>query len=252
MSLSHRSGFAALIGRPNVGKSTLLNKLVGEKLAIVSPKPQTTRSKILGVVTRPEGQIAFLDTPGIHAAKGPLNKLMVELALQAAKDADVVLFLIEAAGKREDQVVEVGGKGTFGKSLRSISPGGQIHLVGGVSGFTSEVPLIEIIGKMAVVRGIYVGNREMFEAMNRAITLHHTKPVIDRVFAFADAPAAYRHQQSGAHFGKVVISVGYACLTSNAGVEGNAHRVGQASSLSSRPPARDSRSVAKSPGTSCC
>jgi GTP-binding protein Era len=108
MSLSYRSGFAALIGRPNVGKSTLLNRLVGEKLAIVSPKPQTTRSKILGVVTRDEGQIAFLDTPGIHAAKGPLNKMMVEVALQAAKDADVVLFLIEAAGKREDQVVEVG------------------------------------------------------------------------------------------------------------------------------------------------
>lgn len=105
---TYRSGFAALVGRPNVGKSTLLNRLVGEKLAIVSPKPQTTRSKILGVVTRPEGQIAFLDTPGIHSAKGPLNKLMVEVALQAAKDADVVLFLIEAAGKREDQVVEVG------------------------------------------------------------------------------------------------------------------------------------------------
>ncbi len=106
--MTHRSGFAALIGRPNVGKSTLLNKLVGEKLAIVSPKPQTTRSRILGVVTREQGQVAFLDTPGIHAAKGPLNKRMVELALQAAKDADVVLFLIEAAGKREDQVVEVG------------------------------------------------------------------------------------------------------------------------------------------------
>ena len=117
-----------------------------------------------------------------------------------------VFRLTDKAGA--NQVVEVGGSGTFLKSLRSVSPGGQIHLVGGVSGFTSEVPLIEIIGKMAVVRGIYVGSREMFEAMNRAITLHQTKPVIDRVFAFADAPAAYRHQQSGAHFGKVVVSVG--------------------------------------------
>lgn len=103
-----RSGFAALIGRPNVGKSTLLNKLVGEKLAIVSPKPQTTRSRILGVVTKPEGQVAFLDTPGIHAAKGPLNKLMVELALQAARDADVVVFLIEAEGRGEEHAVSVG------------------------------------------------------------------------------------------------------------------------------------------------
>lgn len=106
-----------------------------------------------------------------------------------------------------DQVVEVGGAGTFVKSLRSVRPGGQVHLVGGVSGFTGEVPLGEIIRKLIVVRGIYVGSRAMFEAMNRAITLHQTKPVVDRVFAFADAPAAYHYQQSGKHFGKVVIAI---------------------------------------------
>ena len=92
---THRSGFAALIGRPNVGKSTLLNQLTGEKLAIVSPKPQTTRNRILGVVTRPEGQVAFLDTPGIHQAKGELNRYMVDVALQAVDDVDLVLFVIE-------------------------------------------------------------------------------------------------------------------------------------------------------------
>lgn len=106
-----------------------------------------------------------------------------------------------------NQVVEVGGAGTFVKSLRSVRPGGQVHLVGGVSGFTGEVPLGEIIRKLIVVRGIYVGSRAMFEAMNRAITLHQTKPVVDRVFAFADAPAAYHYQQSGKHFGKVVIAI---------------------------------------------
>ncbi|WP_223632068.1 GTPase Era [Corallococcus sp. EGB] len=90
-----RAGFAALIGRPNVGKSTLLNALTGEKIAIVSPKPQTTRNRILGVVTRPEGQVAFLDTPGIHQAKGELNRYMVEAALSAAEEVDLVLFLIE-------------------------------------------------------------------------------------------------------------------------------------------------------------
>jgi len=116
-----------------------------------------------------------------------------------------VFRLTDGAGV--DQIVEVGGTGTFVKSLRSIAPGGQVHLVGGVSGFTSDVPLTEIIRKLVVVRGIYVGNRAMFEAMNRAISLHRTKPVIDRTFGFADAPAAYRYQQSGAHFGKVVISV---------------------------------------------
>ncbi len=95
----HRSGFAALIGRPNVGKSTLLNHLAGEKLAIVSPKPQTTRNRIMGVVTRPEGQVAFIDTPGIHKAKGELNRYMVEVALGAAGEVDLILFLITAPEK---------------------------------------------------------------------------------------------------------------------------------------------------------
>jgi GTPase len=90
-----RSGFAALIGRPNVGKSTLLNRLLGQKVAIVSPKPQTTRHRILGVITVPEGQVAFVDTPGIHEAKGELNRYMVEAALRAALDVDLNLFLIE-------------------------------------------------------------------------------------------------------------------------------------------------------------
>src|SRR5215211_56831 len=91
-----RSGFVALIGRPNVGKSTLLNRLAGEKLAIVSPKPQTTRSRIMGVVTREEGQIAVLDTPGIHLARGELSRYMVDVALSAAGEVDFILLLIEA------------------------------------------------------------------------------------------------------------------------------------------------------------
>ena len=92
----HRAGFAAIVGRPNVGKSTLLNRLLGQKLAIVSPKPQTTRSRILGVVTRPGCQIALLDTPGLHSARGGLNARMVQQALQALAQADAALFLIEA------------------------------------------------------------------------------------------------------------------------------------------------------------
>jgi len=92
----HRAGFVAIVGRPNVGKSTLLNRLVGQKLAIVSPKPQTTRGRILGVITRQDAQVALLDTPGLHVAKGGLNARMVRLALQTLADADLALFLIEA------------------------------------------------------------------------------------------------------------------------------------------------------------
>ncbi len=91
-----RAGFVAIVGRPNVGKSTLLNRLLGQKLAIVSNKPQTTRGRILGVVTRADAQIALVDTPGLHTAKGGLNARMMQAALHTLSDADVALFLIEA------------------------------------------------------------------------------------------------------------------------------------------------------------
>jgi len=99
----YRSGFVALIGRSNVGKSTLLNRLVGQKLAITSPKPQTTRNRILGIVSRPEGQILFLDTPGLHAARSRLNRLMVEQAYQACREVDLILWLVEADRPVDDE-----------------------------------------------------------------------------------------------------------------------------------------------------
>jgi GTP-binding protein Era len=91
-----RSGFVSLIGRPNVGKSTLLNLLLGQKIAIISPKPQTTRNRILGIKNLPEGQIIFLDTPGIHRSGNLLNQSMVRTALATLQEVDVVCLLIEA------------------------------------------------------------------------------------------------------------------------------------------------------------
>lgn len=93
----HRSGFVAIVGRPNVGKSTLLNQLLGQKVAIVSPKPQTTRGRILGILTLPEAQIAFVDTPGLHEARTVLSQRMVQRARQAIEEADAVLWVVDAS-----------------------------------------------------------------------------------------------------------------------------------------------------------
>jgi len=93
----HRSGFVAVVGRPNVGKSTLMNAYLGQKIAIVSEKPQTTRNRLLGILTREDAQIIFVDTPGIHAPLHKLGEYMVETAVRSIPDADVVLFIVDAS-----------------------------------------------------------------------------------------------------------------------------------------------------------
>jgi GTP-binding protein Era len=108
-----KSGFVAIVGAPNVGKSTLLNRLLGEKISITSKKPQTTRNRILGVVHRPAAQIIFMDTPGVHKAKNPLNIRIVETALSTMGDADIILILIDVA--QPDPVSE----GVIVKKLQS-------------------------------------------------------------------------------------------------------------------------------------
>lgn len=91
-----KSGFIGVIGRPNVGKSTLFNAIIGEKISIIVDKPQTTRNKITGIKNLPDAQLIFLDTPGIHKAKTPLNRAMVQTARDTFKDADILLMLVEA------------------------------------------------------------------------------------------------------------------------------------------------------------
>jgi len=102
-SPTHRSGFVAILGRPNVGKSTLLNALLGEKVAIVSPKPQTTRTRIMGVLTRPEAQVIFLDTPGWHRPLHKLGEYMVGEVRRAVPDADLLLFLADLTAPPHDE-----------------------------------------------------------------------------------------------------------------------------------------------------
>jgi len=94
---NHRSGFVAVVGRPNVGKSTLVNAWLGQKIAIVSPKPQTTRNRLRGILTRPDAQVIFVDTPGLHRPRHKLGEFMVETAEQAIPDADLILWLVDAA-----------------------------------------------------------------------------------------------------------------------------------------------------------
>ncbi len=113
MKEDFKSGFVALVGRPNVGKSTLMNHLIGQKIAITSEKPQTTRNRIQTVYTDSRGQIIFLDTPGIHKAKNKLGEYMVNVAEGTLKEVDVILWLVEPStfiGAGERHIAEILGK----------------------------------------------------------------------------------------------------------------------------------------------
>lgn len=106
-SMSFKSGFISIVGRPNTGKSTLLNKVLGEKIAAVSKKPQTTRTQIMGVVTDEGSQLVFVDTPGIHKPKNKLGKFMVKEAKDGADSADVVLYMLDASHYNEEIEEEI-------------------------------------------------------------------------------------------------------------------------------------------------
>jgi NADPH:quinone reductase-like Zn-dependent oxidoreductase len=108
-------------------------------------------------------------------------------------------------GRGVDHVLEVGGKDTLGRALTSLCYGGQLHLIGGVSGFSTDIPLGLMAQNNARVRRIFVGSVSMFEAMNRALSLHRVRPVVDQTFRFDEARAALEHMQKASHFGKIVL-----------------------------------------------
>lgn len=150
MNMQHKSGFATLIGRPNVGKSTLMNSLIGQKIAITSRKPQTTRNRIQTVYTAEEGQIVFVDTPGIHKAKNKLGDYMVNIAERTIKEVDVVLWLVEPTnyiGAGEQHIIEQLKKVTTPVILviNKIDTVKKEELFGFIDTYRKEMDFAEIV-----------------------------------------------------------------------------------------------------------
>jgi len=162
------SGFITLVGRPNVGKSTLMNALVGEKIAIISDKPQTTRNRITGILTTPRFQAVLIDTPGIHRHKGLLNDYMVRVAREACAEVDLILFMVEASAPPSDEDMEILGflKGLGTKTFLIINKADAVRkeailpiidTYSKAHGFAEIVPISALKGDNlpALLEGIY-------------------------------------------------------------------------------------------------
>ncbi|HHW14522.1 MAG TPA: GTPase Era [Firmicutes bacterium] len=175
--MSHRSGFVGLLGRPSVGKSTLLNRLVGRKVAITSRRAQTTRNVLRGILTRPEGQIVFVDTPGLHVPHHRLGELMIKAAEGAAADVDVLLLVIDAS-----KPLGPGDELAFAAAARVKAPAVLV---------ANKVDLAADRGEAAVAealrRGEFAGGCRV-----SAVTGQGVEELVARVFALLpEGPAFY-------------------------------------------------------------
>lgn len=145
-----RAGFVAIIGRPNAGKSTLLNRFVGQKVAIVTSKPQTTRNRIQGIVTRPEGQIVFIDTPGLHEADTVLNRQMMREVAAALEGIDVLLMMVDASRMlpHADSLLLERGKRFEGKAILALNKIDRVpkpKLLPLIDAFAKEFPFAALV-----------------------------------------------------------------------------------------------------------
>jgi GTP-binding protein Era len=149
--MAFKSGFIAVVGRPNVGKSTLINKMTGQKVSIISPKPQTTRNTVRAIITNKESQIVLMDTPGIHTPKSKLGEFMVKKAVESLNEADGVIYIVEAGdakpGKTDAMIIE---------KLRKIEPpvilavnkcdaAAKERIPESIKGFADEMDFHEIV-----------------------------------------------------------------------------------------------------------
>ncbi|HWK24416.1 MAG TPA: GTPase Era [Ureibacillus sp.] len=147
---SYKSGFISIIGRPNVGKSTFLNRVIGQKIAIMSDKPQTTRNKIQGVLTREESQMIFIDTPGIHKPKHKLGEFMIKVSKNTLREVDIIMFMVNAEqglGKGDEFILEL-LEGTKTPVFLVVNKIDQIHpeeLVEIIESYKGKFPFAEIV-----------------------------------------------------------------------------------------------------------
>jgi len=187
---SFKCGFISILGRPNVGKSTLFNRILGEKIAIVTEKPQTTRNRILGIKHVEGGQMIFLDTPGLHKGRSALNQRMVQTAIASSREADVLLFVIEAASpliEEDRQMIESlkGNQGTPFLIINKIDCVRKETLLPIIDQYQKLHPFQAILPISAITgEGIEILLKEIMEALPESPPYYPEDMITDQTERF--------------------------------------------------------------------
>jgi GTP-binding protein Era len=170
-SSAYKSGIVAIVGAPNVGKSTLLNRMLGQKISITSKKPQTTRNRIVGILDRPSSQMVFLDTPGIHQAGRPLNRRIVDVALAALADVDLILVMADASvsdAQAEQYLIEklVSQRTPAVLALNKIDQTAKTDLLGQIDDWSRRFDFLAVV-PISALQGTQVD--ALLAAMEKAL-----------------------------------------------------------------------------------